>query len=57
MFLLDDVFGLMSEKIPEFAGLTLGKIGGAGIPLIETDERVPLLERERERIAKREIVG
>ena len=57
VFSIEDVFRLLAETAPEFAGLTFGQIGDLGIPLIETDQRVPLLERERERVARREIVG
>jgi len=40
-----------------FNGLSFAKIGDLGIPLVETDEKIPLLEREKERKAKGIIVG
>jgi len=55
--LVEDVFKEMAGEIKEFAGLTLSKIGDQGVPLLKTDESVPMLERERERIARGEIVG
>lgn len=53
---LEEVFGQMAQD-PPFAGLSLAKIGSVGVPLVETGEKVPLLEKERERIAKGIIVG
>jgi NADH-quinone oxidoreductase subunit G len=47
----------MGEKIPEFAGMTFAKVGDMGVPFLETEETVPLLEREKSRIAKGIIVG
>jgi NADH-quinone oxidoreductase subunit G len=55
--MLEDVFKALSTKVAAFRGLTLGKIGSAGIPLIETEETVPLLEKERARVAAGQIVG
>ncbi len=55
--LVEDVFKEMAGEIKEFAGLTLSKIGDQGVPLLKTSETVPMLERERERIARGEIVG
>jgi NADH-quinone oxidoreductase subunit G len=55
--LLEDVFKEMAGEIKEFAGLSLDGIGDQGVPLLKTKETVPMLERERERIARGEIVG
>ena len=55
--MLEDVFATLSAKVASFRGLTLGKIGAAGIPLIETEETIPLLEKERARVAAGQIVG
>ncbi len=57
IYLIEDVFKQMAGEIAEFEGLTLSKIGDLGVPLLETDEKIPLLERERERVAKGIIVG
>ena len=55
--MLEDVFKALAEKVKSFKGLTLGKIGAQGIPLVETDETIPLLEKERARIEGGLIVG
>ncbi len=52
-----DIFKQLAEEVSEFSGLTWGQIGDLGLPLIETGETIPLLEREKERIAKGVIVG
>ena len=57
LYSVDDVFKAMAGEVEAFAGLNLGKIGDAGVPLVETGETVPLLEREKERRAKGVIVG
>ena len=57
LFLLEDVFKAIAAEVPAFTGLSLGKIGDAGIPLIQTTERIPLLEREAERRTRGIIVG
>lgn len=57
IYLIEDVFKQMAAAIPEFADLSLSKIGDQGIPLIETGVTIPLLEREAERKAKGLIVG
>ena len=54
---LDDVMRSLGAAVPEFAGVTYGSVTGAGIDLVETGEKVPLLERERERREKGLIVG
>ena len=57
LYSIEDVFKSMAADIPEFAGLNLGKIGDLGLPLLETTETIPVLEREKERKAKGIIVG
>ncbi|MEX2579032.1 MAG: molybdopterin-dependent oxidoreductase [Verrucomicrobiales bacterium] len=52
-----DIFAQLAGEIPEFEGLTWGGVGDLGLPLIETGETIPLLEREKERIAKGLVVG
>jgi NADH-quinone oxidoreductase subunit G len=54
---IEDVFKLMTDDVKIFKDLSLGKIGDLGLPLVETGETIPLLEKERERVAKGEIVG
>jgi len=57
LYSVEDVFKAMANDITAFNGLTFAKIGDLGIPLIETNEKIPLLEREKERKAKGIIVG
>ena len=52
-----DVFKLMASEISVFEGLTLSRIGDLGVQVMETNEKIPLLEREKERKAKGMIVG
>jgi NADH-quinone oxidoreductase subunit G len=54
---VDDVFKRLAAEVTAFQGLTLSRIGDLGLPLIETNEVVPILEREKERKAKGIIVG
>ncbi|MCB1232107.1 MAG: molybdopterin-dependent oxidoreductase [Verrucomicrobiae bacterium] len=53
----DDLFKQLVAEYPEFEGFTLSKVGELGVPLIETGETIPLIEREKERIAKGIVVG
>lgn len=57
LYMLEDVFKLMADEIDRFAGLSWSKIGDLGVPLVETKATIPLLEKERERVAKGLIVG
>ncbi len=52
-----EIFNQLAETIPVFAGVKFQDIGDLGIPLVETDETLPLLEREKERVAQGLIVG
>jgi NADH-quinone oxidoreductase subunit G len=54
---VDDVFRQMAGEIEIFQGHTLRGIGELGVQVMETQEKVPVLERERERKAKGVIVG
>jgi NADH-quinone oxidoreductase subunit G len=53
----DDVFKQIAAQVPSFQGHTLNSIGDLGVQIIETNETVPILEREKERKAKGIIVG
>ena len=57
LYAIEDVFKAMAAEISEFTGLSLGKIGPQGIPLLPATETIPLLEREADRKAKGIIVG
>jgi len=57
LYSVDDVFKQMAGELEIFQGLTLVRVGELGVQVIETDEKIPLLERERERKAKGIIVG
>lgn len=57
LYSAEDVFKCLANDVAVFNGLSFAKIGELGIPLIETDEKIPLLEREKERKAKGIIVG
>ena len=54
---VEDVFKRLSAEVPALNGLTFSKIGDQGVPVLETSEKIPLLEREKERKAKGIIVG
>ncbi len=54
---VDDVFKCLAAEVPLFQGLTLSRIGDLGVQVLEAQEKVPLLEREKERKAKGIIVG
>ena len=55
--MLEDVVKLIAENVAPFKGITLSKIGDQGIVITETGETIPLIEKEKERVANREIVG
>ncbi|MEN3941276.1 molybdopterin-dependent oxidoreductase [Prosthecobacter sp. SYSU 5D2] len=57
LYSVEDVFKCLANDTAVFNGLSFAKIGDLGIPLIETGETIPLLEREKERKAKGLIVG
>ena len=57
LYSIEDVFKTMAAAVPAFTGLNLGKIGDLGLPLLETTETIPVIEREKDRKAKGIIVG
>ncbi len=57
LFLIEDVFKSVAAEVPAFEGLTLSKIGDLGKPVVETDHRILLLEKEKERVAAGLING
>lgn len=54
---VDDVFKQLAGEFEIFRGLTLRAIGDLGVPLLQTNEKIPVLEREAERKRKGVIVG
>ncbi len=54
---VDDVFKQMEGELEIFRGLTLRGIGELGLHVLDTEERVPILERESERKKAGIIVG
>lgn len=48
-YLLEEVVSEMADAISRMKGVSFGKIGDGGLQLIDTDERVPLLEKEAQR--------
>jgi NADH-quinone oxidoreductase subunit G len=54
---IEDVFKRLAAEVPALNGLTFSKIGDQGVQVLETVEKIPLLEREKERKAKGIIVG
>ncbi len=57
MFMIEDVFKLISSTIIEFNGITFSKIGTLGLPILDTGVTIPLLIKERERAEAGIIVG
>ena len=57
LYMVEDVFKLMAAGVSAFEGLSLSRIGDQGVSVVDTGETVPLLEKERERVAKGIIVG
>jgi NADH-quinone oxidoreductase subunit G len=55
IYSIEDVFRQMSEAVPEFAGLSLSKIGDLGVQVIQVNESpAPPLERAAKDIEKAE---
>lgn len=54
---IQDVFQMLATEVSAFNDLTLQKIGDLGLQIKETGETIPLLEKERQRVQNREIVG
>ena len=57
LYSVEDVFKRIAAEVPALEGLSYAKIGDLGLPVLQTSETVPLLEREKERKAKGIIVG
>lgn len=55
--LIEDVFKEIVDDVEEFEELTLSKISDLGVQITETGESIPLLDEERARIERGEIVG
>jgi NADH-quinone oxidoreductase subunit G len=47
---IDDVFRRISETIPQFAGLTLSKIGDLGVHILQIEELPPMHPSDEENI-------
>jgi NADH-quinone oxidoreductase subunit G len=47
---VDDVFRRISETVPQFAGLTLSKIGDLGVHILEMEELPPMHPADEEAI-------
>ncbi len=54
---IEDVFSRLAAEVDCFKGLSFAKIGDLGVQVVETGEKIPLLEREKERKSKGIIVG
>ena len=61
---IDDVFRRISETVPQFAGLSLNKIGDLGVHILQMEELPPVRPRDDEAIeqavamqARRRAVG
>jgi len=57
LYMLEDVLKMITQFIPSFEGITFSKIGDLGTVITETEATIPLLEKEKERVANKEIVG
>ena len=57
LYMIEDVFKQLAGSVDCLKDLTFSKIGKQGVQILETDEKIPLLEREQERIAKKLVVG
>jgi len=49
---IDDVFRRISETVPQFAGLSLNKIGDLGVHILKMEELPPVHPRDEEAIAQ-----
>ena len=54
---VDGVLKRLASEVKAFSGVSFGKIGDEGISIVENNITVPLLEKERARKEKGEIVG
>jgi len=51
------VFSEMADRVKVLKAKTLSSIGKLGVQVVETGEKVPLLEREAQRVKQGLIVG
>jgi NADH-quinone oxidoreductase subunit G len=49
---VDDIFRRISESVPQFAGLTLSKIGDLGVHILQIKELPPMHPSDEEKIAQ-----
>jgi NADH-quinone oxidoreductase subunit G len=49
---IEDVFRRISETVPQFAGLSLSKIGDLGVHILQIEELPPMQPRDEEAIAE-----
>jgi NADH-quinone oxidoreductase subunit G len=47
---IDEVFRRISETVPQFAGLSLSKIGDQGVPILQMEELPPMHPSDEEKI-------
>jgi hypothetical protein len=47
---IDDVFRQITETVPQFAGLSLNKIGDLGVHILQMKELPPMHPRDEEAI-------
>src|SRR5438552_2178349 len=47
---IDDIFRRISETVPQFAGLTLSKIGDLGVHILQMEELPPMYPSDEEKI-------
>jgi NADH-quinone oxidoreductase subunit G len=47
---IEDVFRRISETVPQFRGLTLGKIGDQGVHILQMEEVPPMQPKDEEAI-------
>lgn len=56
-YMIEDVLKEITQTSAEFEGVTYSKIGDSGKIIKETGVTIPLIEKEKQRIENREIVG
>ena len=54
---IEEILKAMAADHSMFAGLSWGRIGATGVPVMDSDVGNPLLEQESERVGRGEIVG
>lgn len=56
-YMIEDILKQISNEVEAFKGITYSKISDTGMVIHETGVKIPLIEKEKERIENREIVG